>query len=190
MHDSAVRTPLTFGLADDADGRFTIDPTTGAVSVAADAQFDPEGGQLTLLVQYTDSTGRMRLAPVDLTIESEHDAKAAEAADAGDTNVTDAAWTDTFEGTEPDAIDSVMEQVESVSEQATRVAEMSRPATVGFEAPEGFTQALEGARQGVDSVTEDALGAANNRSGRRGPLTSLKRFFMVLAGYLPEDERR
>jgi VCBS repeat-containing protein len=49
---------LTFALSDDADGRFTIDPDTGVITVAEGASLDHEGaGQHDIEVEVTDAEG-------------------------------------------------------------------------------------------------------------------------------------
>ena len=61
---------LTYGLVDDAGGRFTIDPTSGAITVADGSLLDYEtADQHSVLVQVTDAHGLSATATFSIAVQ-------------------------------------------------------------------------------------------------------------------------
>ena len=76
---SATDTPgdrLTYALADDAGGRFTVDASTGVVRTAVPLDFET-AGSLTLVVRVTDSAGLSSENAVQVTVRNVNDAPVA-----------------------------------------------------------------------------------------------------------------
>ena len=113
--DADATDSVTYSLADDAGGRFAIDPGTGAVTVADGSLLDFETATshtVTVLATSSDGSTSTESFTIDLADADEFDLGAVTDSDANPNTISEAAANGTYVGvtalaSDPDATDSV-----------------------------------------------------------------------------------